>query len=105
MNIFGEEIISTSIGGDPFAEDVLDWRKNALEMKHEAMLLPSDIETKCIRLVKSYGLNYAALDLVENLEGEIFFLEANPNGQWAWIEPLTGQKLTESLINLLCRRC
>ena len=58
VNIFGEEIISTSIGGDPFAEDVLDWRKNALEMKHEAMLLPSDIETKCIRLVKSYGLNY-----------------------------------------------
>ena len=32
------------------------------------------------------------------------FFEINPNGQWAWIEQLTGQPLSAALADELLRR-
>jgi D-alanine-D-alanine ligase-like ATP-grasp enzyme len=36
--------------------------------------------------MKHYGLRFAAIDFVVDVEGQWFFLEINPGGQWAWLD-------------------
>jgi biotin carboxylase len=42
------------------------------------------------------------MDFVLDESGEYYFLEMNPNGQWAWIEEKTGADLFGALVNVLC---
>ena len=37
-----------------------------------------------------WGLRFAAFDVAEDLDGNLWFLECNPVGQWAWLETYAG---------------
>jgi len=50
-----------------------------------------------LRTAPAYGLNFGAIDLIVDPDGEFFFLELNPNGQWAWIQQATGRRIREEL--------
>ena len=50
------------------------------------------------------GLNFGAFDFIVTPDNKYIFLECNPNGQWLWIELLTGQKISEKIANALDRR-
>jgi len=47
-------------------------------------------------------LRFSAIDLVEATDGDFWFLEANPNGQWAWIEQRTGAPVSAAIATALC---
>lgn len=70
-------------------------------IKHEVRSLPTQLESRLVGFARHYGLRYGAFDFAEDAEGTLWFLECNPAGQWAWLEPLTGLKITDSLIDLL----
>ena len=55
----------------------------------------------CQTLVRFFGLQFSALDLIVTPAGEYIFLESNPCGQWGWIEKQTGLPLTEALVDIL----
>ena len=59
---------------------------------------------KCLALTRSYGLAFGAIDLARVDDGLYTFFEINPNGQWAWIEQLTGQPLRQAMAGLLTAR-
>ena len=69
-------------------------------MNFKPFELPKKIIVKCIELVKELGLGFGAIDLVVTPENEYYFLEVNPNGQWAWVEFDTGLPISEALIKL-----
>ena len=52
-------------------------------------------------LVRRFGLQFAALDLLVTPGGRYVFVDLNSNGQWGWIENQTGLPLTETLVTLL----
>lgn len=82
---------------------VRDWRVGQIKGKlHiEPYQISNDIADKCIALVKELGLEFGAIDLLLDTEGEIWFLEINPNGQWAFVEEATGQPIGKALADLL----
>ncbi len=83
----------------------IDWRQGYdYNIKHEIITLPNDIEVKCLDFLKIMGLNFGAFDFIVTPDNKYFFLECNPNGQWLWIELLTGQKISEKIANALDRR-
>jgi hypothetical protein len=43
------------------------------------------------------GLRFAALDFIVAPDGRWWFLEANPNGQWGFIEDATGQPIADAI--------
>jgi hypothetical protein len=43
---------------------------------------------------------FGAIDLILDPAGHYHFLELNPNGQWAWIQQLTGQQIREKLCSV-----
>lgn len=103
--VVGNQVFPTSIKIDN-SEDI-DWRIVDLkggQIIHERAELPKSIEQKCLSIVKHFGLNYSSIDLVQSCQGEYFFLELNPNGQWAWIEQLTGYPIRDAIINFLMRK-
>lgn len=104
VNVFGRSVFATEIHSqESVHEDVrYDWRKGASkDIPHKPHLLSKNIESICRRIVGAYELEFAALDLILTPSDEYYFLEINPNGQWAWIEPLTKQPLRQAIIDLL----
>jgi glutathione synthase/RimK-type ligase-like ATP-grasp enzyme len=54
-------------------------------------------------LVRRLGLEFGAIDLLLTPQGDYVFLEINPNGQWLWLEQMTGVPLTKAMCDLLTR--
>lgn len=73
-------------------------------MPHIAGRLPKEIEDKCFALTKELGLCFGAIDLIEKANNEFIFLEINPNGQWAWVEALTGLPISKTIAEHLAQK-
>jgi hypothetical protein len=100
--VVGNKVFSAAIHSQKFAETQVDWRLGGnINLAHEAHELPLDVQEKCIELTKHMSLKYAAIDLVEDRHGRYWFLEANPNGQWAWIENRTGLPIAAAIVDQL----
>lgn len=85
---------------------VRDWRAHVPgnTLAFSSFKLPAKIAKSCVALVQMLGLNFGAIDLVESTTGQLFFLEINPNGQWAFVEQETGQQIGKALASLLQSR-
>jgi glutathione synthase/RimK-type ligase-like ATP-grasp enzyme len=78
-----------------------DWRMGQnIAMSYS---LPDAVAEKCRTIVKEYGLAFGAIDLIKTPDGRYVFLELNPNGQWAWLEELTGDPYIETFVKLLSK--
>jgi glutathione synthase/RimK-type ligase-like ATP-grasp enzyme len=65
------------------------------KLQHEIVDLDQRLKSQLTTLVKVLGLRFGAIDLLEDASGYFWFLEVNPNGQWAWIEQRTGAPLSD----------
>ena len=55
-------------------------------------------------LMKKLGLIYGEIDMRLTPDGQYVFLEINTAGQWWFIEQLTKQPITESMVKLLASK-
>ncbi|WP_028192279.1 ATP-grasp ribosomal peptide maturase [Salinispora pacifica] len=78
-----------------------DWRADYRNLRYSVETLPDDVAAKVRRFLKLRRLRFAALDFIVTPEGEHVFLEANPNGQWAWIEDQTGLPIAAAIADAL----
>lgn len=83
-----------------------DWRRYQLtpEVRFAREELPADIAERCVQLTLSLGLTFAAIDLIETESNEYYFLEANPNGQYRWIEVELGLGISRAISDVLLER-
>lgn len=96
-------VFATRILSQAHEETQVDWRRGVRkDLGHEAAELPFGISSACVAVAAALGLRFAAIDLVEDVEGRFWFLEANPNGQWAWIEQRTGAPIAAAIVDALC---
>ena len=75
-----------------------DWRRYDIpNTPHYSIDPPDDIKVKVSELMKQFSIPFGALDFVVSPEGEWYFLEVNPSGQWLWIEDLTGMPISHTI--------
>ena len=61
-------------------------------------LMLTDAEQQGMRLLmETMGLDFGRFDFLRK-DGELWFLELNPNGQWAWLDDYSEV----SLVDLVC---
>jgi len=97
-------VLAASIGSQAHPDTRTDWRRGSRsDLAYEVVELPEAISSACVRVVSQLGLRFAAIDLIEDNEGDYWFLEANPNGQWAWIEQRTGLPIAGTIVDALER--
>lgn len=102
VTVVGSQLFATAILSQEHEETTVDWRKGSRpDLQHERIDLPREVEEKCFALMKRLNLRYGAIDLVCDLQGKLWFLEINPNGQWAWIENLTGYPIAAAIVDEL----
>jgi len=97
--VIGEHIFSAKINSQVNEETKRDWR--AGDCQHELFSLPEQVEIAIYKLMSSFEINFASLDLILTPDGEFVFLELNPNGQWLWLEYALGLPLKASMADLL----
>lgn len=88
MCVIDREILAIAMHRSDRALDVR--RDNMDGVAYSRAAPPARTERAARRLVSSYGLRFAALDFVVDAAGTWYFLELNPNGQWAWLDLVGG---------------
>jgi hypothetical protein len=80
----------------------LDWRTNLDRCAYAVVDVPPDEVTNVRELMHRLRLRFAAIDFVVDDHDRWWFLEANPNGQWLWIEHATGLPIAAAVARALC---
>jgi glutathione synthase/RimK-type ligase-like ATP-grasp enzyme len=101
VNVIGDVVLSAEIHSQEMETTRVDWRYYHPDMTYAIHQLPLPVEDGCRSIVRLYGLNFAAIDLIRRPDGGYTFLELNPNGQWSWIEQATGLPIAETLAQFL----
>jgi hypothetical protein len=105
------DIRVTAIGPDLYAAEIdsqsgaspLDWRFDHTVAFRPHTLDP-DVNARIAATLRRLGLLYAAIDLRLTPQGEYVFLEANPGGQFLFIELLANIPLAEPMAAFLAQR-
>ena len=74
-------------------------------LPHEEITLPEEIADKVASMMSNMGLVFSAMDFVVDRAGEWWFLENNCNGQWLWLQHVTGVDLVGGFVDLLLEKC
>jgi hypothetical protein len=96
----GDRLIATAIDASR-TDSPHDFRPAWSQARVEPCELPAEVATAIRALMKALGLRYAALDFRRTIDGQHVFLEANPAGQWLFIEDRTGQPITQAVAEAL----
>lgn len=104
ITVIGDELFAAEIHSQNDERTAVDWRRFDVDLPYFEGKLPHNVASRCMNLVKSYDLNFSALDLIRTPEGEYVFLENNPNGQFIFIEDKLPQfAMIDTLATCLAR--
>lgn len=103
ITVVGEEVFAVAIHSQNHEITSIDWRLGIYSnhLHYEIYNLPHQIIDFCISLTKKLGLLFSTIDMIKSPNGDYVFLEANPNGQWLWLEKETGIQIAKTLIKKL----
>jgi hypothetical protein len=103
VTVVGERLFAARIDAE-LPLDVPDWRFLPVsKLVHSAHTLPDELNAACIALVKKLDLRFGAIDFAVDDRDVHYFLEINPNGQWAWLEELLHFPISKALVDLLSK--
>jgi glutathione synthase/RimK-type ligase-like ATP-grasp enzyme len=102
ITVVGNKVFAAEIHSQHSQHTRHDWRRydhyGTPYFPHE---LPAHIEQLCLQLVERLGLCYGAIDMVLTPDDRYVFIEINPNGQYLWIEKMTGLPISDAICDLL----
>lgn len=107
--IKGVDLRITAVGGRLFPGEIdarntsypVDMRMVIGEAGIQQVKLPSKVTKMLLELMRRLGLTYGAIDMRRTAEGEYYFLEVNPAGQWLFVEQRTGMPISQAVADLL----
>lgn len=95
------------VGGEAFASRIttagehLDWRQDQSLITCTPIAVPDTVREAACAFLRAFGLRFGAFDFALDAEGRWWFLECNPNGQWAFVDEDTTRAITMSLADIL----
>jgi glutathione synthase/RimK-type ligase-like ATP-grasp enzyme len=101
ITVVGRKTFDAAIYTDNDAKD--DWvrHQRGPNVRFRHGTFPAAEKEKCFKFLNAFGLAYGAFDFVETDDGQIIFLECNPNGQYGWLEDELGLPISESIADEL----
>ncbi|GAA2854824.1 hypothetical protein GCM10010517_12900 [Streptosporangium fragile] len=102
VTVVGRRVFAAEIHSQSSNRSQVDWRRYDFGVTpYGVHRLPDEVARRCLAMTDRLGLAFGAFDLVLTPDGRYVFLEINPNGQWLWIEELTGLPISEAVCDLL----
>ena len=99
----------TIVGAEFFAAEIhagsdaarLDWRTDYPSLTYKPCDVPRYVRNSVATMMSELGLLYSAFDFAVTRDGEWWFLEVNPNGQFGFIELATGLPISAAIATML----
>jgi glutathione synthase/RimK-type ligase-like ATP-grasp enzyme len=102
VTVVGDEVFAVAIESQTDARSAVDLRAGDLSaLPHRQVELLAEVVDSTRSLARSLNLAFAAVDLVLDHDGRHWFVELNPNGQWAWLEAQAGAPIGEAIARAL----
>ena len=103
ITVVGKQIFAAGMDTQSVSAASTDWRAehDISAIPHHIEKLPNHIGRLCVEMLSKLGLTFGAFDMILTPENNYVFLEINPNGQWGWIEDLTGMPISETIASTL----
>jgi glutathione synthase/RimK-type ligase-like ATP-grasp enzyme len=107
VTVFGRRIFAIEIDSQSHDFSKIDWRRpdgehrNSYHIPQRLVDLPADVKDKIFRYMDRLGLVFACWDFIVTPQDELVFLEVNPNGQWYWLEQVTGAPMLDAFTQML----
>lgn len=101
---FGNQLVACQLDSQSDARASTDWRQGQWYIDVAPYTLPDEIAAGIRRFLRATGMVSASLDFIVTPQGGHVFLEANPQGQFLWIEERTGLPLLDTVTDFLIER-
>jgi hypothetical protein len=62
--------------------------------------VPELVSERLFAMCASLGIEFASADFVEDESGTMWFLDLNPEGQWAYLEDRFGVRISDAIVSL-----
>jgi ATP-grasp ribosomal peptide maturase len=102
LTVVDDDLFAVRIDADSQAA-MVDWRTDYAHLRYCEIAVPDTVHDGVLNLLEILMLRFAALDFVVTPEGEWVFLEANPNGQWAWLQDATDLPIAAAIADALTK--
>lgn len=102
VTMVDDELFVVRLHSQERLDTSLDWRRNQEDLRYARATLPDALCARLRSLMRRLRLRYAAIDLIETREGRYVFLEANPAGNWLWLEERVGIGVSGAIARALC---
>lgn len=79
-----------------------DWRFDKEKLDYVPFSLPETEKNKIVKMMNRLDLNFGGIDLAF-VNGEYYFIEVNPTGEWGWLESNTGCEISKTIASALCQ--
>lgn len=91
--VIGENLYAVEIHSQGHKSSQEDFRVVAPEMlAHKLRDVPKPLHIQIKDFMNYYNLVFSAFDFAVTANGDYYFLENNPNGQWLWLEVDGGRR-------------
>jgi glutathione synthase/RimK-type ligase-like ATP-grasp enzyme len=100
VTVIGKELTAVAI--DVPTEEV-DSRPSWGAATHRRVSIPEELNSKMLEYMKRLQLSYGAFDFIVDPKSNWWFLECNPNGQFAWMDFQAKTSLVKQMANLLSK--
>ena len=81
-----------------------DWRIVRDDYFWSAYQLPRNIENYLTLMMNEMGLCFGAIDMIKGTDGEYYFLEVNPQGEWGMLQKELDFPIAERIADYLLKR-
>lgn len=99
ITVVDEHVVPIAMRSTVPGEKGIDIRRRNMEnVEYSSIQLPDSVRNSILSLLKGYGLRFAAVDMGISDQGEWFFFEINPNGQWAWLDLAGGFDIAAAFV-------
>ncbi|NJQ01198.1 ATP-grasp ribosomal peptide maturase [Streptomyces zingiberis] len=99
VTVMGHQVFGVRI-----ESDLLDWRTDYTQLRYSVVRTPPGLHESLHAYLDHFRLVFGAFDFAVDRQGRWWFLECNPSGQWAWLEPETGLPMVAAMADLLERK-
>jgi ATP-grasp ribosomal peptide maturase len=98
VTVVGDEVFCVRIES---SVERLDWRSDYETLSYKVVEPSGKMVEQMQYYLKRFGLMFGCFDFAVDSSDVPYFLECNPNGQWAWMEPPTGLPMTAAFADAL----
>ena len=81
-----------------------DWRVSQENFFWEEYKLPKHIQENLHLMMKEMDLVFGAIDIIKSKDGNYYFLEVNPQGEWGMLQKELGFPIAEGIADYLIKR-